>query len=132
MKYKPKNRDSSLGLAPMIDIVFLLLIFFLVSSTLQGEEAIYNITVPDSSIGQRADGEQINIFLSEDNIIYYQEVEYNPGQLEILFRDIGEREDRSVKIYADRKTDFENLVFLIEELKENNFERISFSLRERR
>ena len=69
MKYQPKKKDSTLNLAPMIDIVFLLLIFFLVSSTLQGEESIYNIVIPDSSIGQSSAEEIENIFIDQNNNI---------------------------------------------------------------
>ncbi len=132
MSYQPKKKSSTLNLAPMIDIVFLLLIFFLVSSTLQGEEALYNITVPDSSIGKAENMEMINIFLDEDNQIYYSEKKYSRDEIEALLRDISEVKDKKVKIYADKKTDFESIVFLIEKLKNNNYQDISFALREKR
>lgn len=131
MKYQPKKRDSALNLAPMIDIVFLLLIFFLVSSTLQGEEALYNITVPDSSIGQSASQMEINIFLDQDNKIFYQETEYSRQNIEQLFKAISTTENKELKIYADQKSDFDSVVFLIEEFKNRGYQDISFALREK-
>ncbi len=131
MKYQPKKKDSTLNLAPMIDIVFLLLIFFLVSSTLQGEEALYNITVPDSSIGQNASQMEINIFLDQDNKIFYQETEYSRQNIGQLFKAISTTENKELKIYADQKSNFDAVVFLIEEFKNRGYQDISFALREK-
>lgn len=130
MKYRPKKKDSTLNLASMIDIVFLLLIFFLISSTLQGEEALYNITVPDSSIGQSASQMEINIFLDQDNNIFYQQSKYSRQSIEKLFRVLSNTENKKVKIYADQKSNFDSVVFLIEEFKNHDYQNISFALRE--
>jgi biopolymer transport protein ExbD len=131
MKYQPKKKNSSLNLAPMIDIVFLLLIFFLVSSTLQGEEALYNIRVPDSSIGQSSEQETINIFVDQENKIFYQEKEYSKQQMHKLFAELNSGPDKKVKIYADQESNFDSLVFLIEEFENNGYQKISFALREK-
>jgi biopolymer transport protein ExbD len=131
MSYQPKKKSSTLNLAPMIDIVFLLLIFFLVSSTLQGEEALYNITVPDSSVGETKNVEMINIFLDKDNHIYYNNKQYNKDEIETLLTDISVAKDKKIKIYADKQTNFEAVVFLIEKFKDDNYQEISFALREK-
>ncbi|PUU89170.1 biopolymer transporter ExbD [Halanaerobium sp.] len=132
MKYQPKKKSSTLNLAPMIDIVFLLLIFFLVSSTLQGEEALYNIRVPESSIGQSSEQKNISIFLDHENQIYYQEKEYTRQQLDKLFTELNAGPVEKVKIYADQESNFDSLVFLIEKFKNNGFQNISFALKEKK
>lgn len=131
MSYQPKKKSSTLNLAPMIDIVFLLLIFFLVSSTLQGEEALYNITVPDSSVGETKNVEMVNIFLDKDNHIYYNNKQYNKDEIETLLTDISAAKDKKIKIYADKQTNFEAVVFLIGKFKDDNYQEISFALREK-
>ncbi|MFP4372356.1 MAG: ExbD/TolR family protein [Halanaerobium sp.] len=130
MKYQPKKKDSTLNLAPMIDIVFLLLIFFLVSSTLQGEEALYNISVPDSSIGQSSNQEQIKVFLDKNNKIYFNEKQYSRDKIANLFAELPGDKEKKVKIYADQESNFESVVFLIEEFKNMSYQNISFALRE--
>jgi len=130
MKYQPKKMNSTLNLAPMIDIVFLLLIFFLVSSTLQGEEALYNITVPDSSIGRSSSQMEINVFLDQNNKIYYKEKEYSRQNIDQLFELINNTENKRLKIYADQESNFDSVVFLIEEFKNEGYQDISFALRE--
>jgi biopolymer transport protein ExbD len=130
MSYQPKKKSSTLNLAPMIDIVFLLLIFFLVSSTLQGEEALYNITVPDSSIGKTQNVEMVNIFLDQNNKIYYNQKEYSRQDIDNLIADLNTGKDNKIKIYADKESNFEAVVFLIEKFKNQKFQNISFALRE--
>lgn len=132
MKYQPKKRKSAFNLAPMIDIVFLLLIFFLVSSTLQGEEALYNIRVPDSSIGAQSEAQIISVFLDAENNIIYNKRRYQREELKSLFTELNKKNNSRVKIYADQKSDFEAVVFLIEKLKNNNFKELSFTLRSKR
>lgn len=130
MKYQPKRKEASLNLAPMIDIVFLLLIFFLVSSTLQGEESLYNITLPDSNLGSSNDLEIVELFVDNNNQYFYNENQYSEKELdEFLAANIELKEDKSVKIYADKKSDFEAVISLIQLLKDNNFDKISFVVR---
>lgn len=130
MKYQPRKKESTLNLAPMIDIVFLLLIFFLVSSTLQGEEALYNITVPDSNLGSTNDTEIIELFIDQDNQYFYNENQYSEAELDqYLSANFEVKKDKSVKIYADKKSDFESVISLIQLLKDNNFDKISFVVR---
>ncbi|MGM0602868.1 MAG: ExbD/TolR family protein [Bacillota bacterium] len=133
MKYKPSKKRSGSNLAPMIDIVFLLLIFFLVSSTLQGEEAVYNINLPDSNIGGQQEQQIIKLFLTENNKIIFQNKEFTGEELKSFLKNsLQPDNDKTVKIYADKKTDFQYIVSLIESLKENNFNKISFTVREKR
>ena len=130
MKYQPKQRESTLNLAPMIDIVFLLLIFFLVSSTLQGEEALYNITVPDSNIGSSSSVEIVELFVDNNNKYFYNEQEYSESEMnQLLSEKINVSDNKSVKIYADKKSDFQAVISLIQLLKDNNFDKISFVVR---
>lgn len=130
MKYRPKRKESTLNLAPMIDIVFLLLIFFLVSSTLQGEESLYNITVPDSNLSSSNDTEIVELFVDQDNQYFYNETQYSEAELNaFLSANIEIKENKSVKIYADKKSDFEAVISLIQLLKDNNFDKISFVVR---
>lgn len=131
MKYQPKKKNSTLNLAPMIDIVFLLLIFFLVSSTLQGEEALYNIIIPNSNIGQSSTQKEINVFVDQNNQIYYKENKYKRQNIGNLFIQIKAESDEKVKIYADQESNFESIIFLIEEFENRGYQNISFALREK-
>ena len=56
-------------LTPLIDVVFLILIFFMVSSTFKKEELALLLTLPDAnSATQEIKKEDINIELSKDDV----------------------------------------------------------------
>lgn len=59
-------------LTPMIDVVFLLLIFFMISTTFIENPGL-NIDLPDSSAQQlKQDAKEVQIYLAENGDIYYQ------------------------------------------------------------
>ena len=55
MKIKTLHTEDKVDLTPMIDIVFLLLIYFMVTATLIRQEASLNIQLPALSIAPPAD-----------------------------------------------------------------------------
>ena len=72
MKLQPKdNEDNEIDMSPMIDMVFLLLIFFLVASTVIDEKVAIKIptavhaTLPETKVGR------ITISVNEDEEIYF-------------------------------------------------------------
>lgn len=67
-----KRREAlGLDLTPLIDVVFILIIFFIVSSTFKDEKAILNLTLP-SSQGEnlKIEKKQISLELSKDALAY--------------------------------------------------------------
>ncbi len=65
MNFSPKrDRDLELNLTPLIDVVFLLLIFFMVSTTFERESEL-SIDLPESS-GEEAVAEKFVIEISID------------------------------------------------------------------
>lgn len=60
-----RDRDLEVNITPLIDVVFLLLIFFMVSTTFQRESEI-TIELPESS-GEVAESEKKVIEISIDN-----------------------------------------------------------------
>jgi len=64
-----RDRDLEVNITPLIDVVFLLLIFFMVSTTFQRESEI-TIELPESS-GEVAESEKKVIEISIDNQGHY-------------------------------------------------------------
>ncbi len=67
MKFKRQSRDEDgINLTPLIDVVFLLLIFFMVSTTFTKETHL-NVDLPEASGELSADdSEQIEILINAD------------------------------------------------------------------
>ena len=65
---KKTGDDDNIPMAPMIDCVFLLLIFFMVSVVMQVPPS-FTVTLPDSAIKHEFTREKYNLFISNDGRI---------------------------------------------------------------
>lgn len=64
----PFEDDSDVDMTPLIDVVFLILIFFMVTSTFTKEKDIFNITLPkaNSAVTQKVHKNATQILISKD------------------------------------------------------------------
>jgi biopolymer transport protein ExbD len=106
MEFERRKRISThLNIAPLIDVVFLLLVFFMLSSHFLRQPGI-KISLPAASSAQQHAAEDIVILISENNRLYLNE---NPVTLEALSGAlksvIAQSEGREVIVKADEKID---------------------------
>ena len=102
IKYKRKL-DASLNMTPMIDIVFLLLIFFLLTTNFITEEGI-QIKLPQAQSTAEQTQEDITVYISKEGKIYLGGKEFNESSLFNRLRDlIGKNRNKLVIVKADRE-----------------------------
>ncbi|WP_028293487.1 ExbD/TolR family protein [Oceanobacter kriegii] len=108
MNFKRQRREEvTVNLTPLIDIVFLLLIFFMVSTTFK-EESHLNIDLPEASAEpSNAPAEAIEIVVSAEGTYQVNAQSLVNQQLDTLRRAIHKtlngRESAPVVITADTK-----------------------------
>jgi biopolymer transport protein ExbD len=94
-----------LDLAPMINIVFLLLIFFLLTSTAikQGDA----IDLPNAAFSKINEGENIVVSVSADHKLQLDRQEISKNHLkDSLSEKLKDRENKVVVIEGDKKIEF--------------------------
>lgn len=119
-----KDDDDSTGvrIAPLLDVVFLLLVFFLVATTFYEVEKDMTIRLAEATEGgDRAHApEQIVVNISEAGLIVVNQRMLSLEELATLLREAKERDDRlSVVIRCDRQArhaDFVKVLNLCEQL----------------
>ena len=114
-KYSVKKLDISINMAPLIDIVFLLLLFFMVASTLDSDEIKTTIQVPHVD-GQSViwDKDTITLYLDKNGMIYSEKEHIPWEQLQDHLQDTQKNFSKDFDIYADKEVDFEYIArFLI-------------------
>jgi biopolymer transport protein ExbD len=106
--------DPEVNLTPLIDVVFILLIFFMVSTTFQKESEI-NIELPEASgepLEERKD--QLEIIIDANGHYFIDEQQVVNTELVTLKKAIqkflGEQRDLPVVIRADRTTPYEAVI----------------------
>ena len=117
-------------MAPMIDIIFLLLIFFLMTSIFARLENELSITVPTADESQpprRAPGEII-INLTQDGVIVVNQRRLNMQELEQILVKIGNiYKDQSVIIRGDRDALFGRAIAILDACAKAGIWNVSFA-----
>ena len=132
MNFRKQFESKSPGfqMAPMIDIVFILLIFFMVATIYAQWEAKIGVTVPTASSGVqtgRTPGEII-INLDSEGTIFVNNVQMKPERLNQLLLQIAQTfKGQPVIIRADQKTNYEYVVRVLDICRNVNVSNISFA-----
>jgi biopolymer transport protein ExbD len=111
---RSRSEEPDVNLTPLIDVVFILLLFFMVSTTFQRESEI-NIELPEASaepVEER--DETLEIVIDAEGHYFIDEQQVVNTELETLKQAIqkflGERSEIPVVIRADRLTPYESVV----------------------
>jgi biopolymer transport protein ExbD len=109
-----RGTEPEVNLTPLIDVVFILLIFFMVSTTFQRESEI-KIELPEASsepVEERK--ELLEIVIDAEGHFFIDEQQVVNTELETLKKAIGkfmgDQNDLPVVIRADRRTPYESVV----------------------
>ncbi len=125
-----KTESPGFQMAPMIDIVFLLLIFFMVASIYGQWESKIGINVPTADSGvdaSRTPGEII-INLDKDGNIFVNSMSFTPEKLQDLLNQIVEKfKGHPVIIRADKETDYKDVITIIDICRKVDIWNISFA-----
>ncbi len=127
---KQKVEAPTFQLAPMIDVVFLLLCFFIASQIFSQWETEIGIVLPTSVSGDPPDrlpGEIIiNIRPAGDVVINNQE--FNDDDLHKLLKRVSRLfKGQPVLIRADRLTAYEHIIHVLDLCRESDIGNISFA-----
>ena len=111
---RSRSDEPDVNLTPLIDVVFILLLFFMVSTTFQRESEI-NIELPEASaepVEER--DETLEIVIDAEGHYFIDEQQVVNTELETLKQAIekflGARSEIPVVIRADRQTPYESVV----------------------
>jgi biopolymer transport protein ExbD len=114
LKLPFKNDDEpEVSMSPLIDCVFLLLIFFLVSSMTKVKDKSIAVDLPASTaaVKMRPDDKQIVVGIDRDGNLYWEGTACSTNYLLEEFRDLCiSAPDRRIRIDMDRSTPFGRFV----------------------
>jgi biopolymer transport protein ExbD len=113
--------NKNFAMSGMTDIVFLLLIFFMIASTLI-VPAASNVQLPESNNQTQANPVLV-VSIGLDKTIYVDDQEYRLGELEGVLRKKleGYGEAPTVRLNADRDLNMEEVFSFLEIAKRNRY-----------
>jgi biopolymer transport protein ExbD len=119
---------TAIDLSPMIDCIFILLIFFIVTTVFVEEPGI-EVFKPDATVDARLEKNSIIIAVSADNKIVYGGKEMSVGGVGARVRQLLTKDDLPVIIQADAAADHGVFSSLWSEVKNAGAKKISVSTR---
>lgn len=132
MNFRERAQPDAPGfqIAPMIDVVFLLLIFFLVTWNFARQETELDVKVPTAREGQenrRAIGEVILNVRADGSIVMNRRT-FTPEELRVALTRIAEMyPDQAVVLRGDEATEYRNIVDVLDICRSANIWNVAFA-----
>lgn len=127
------EQDPEINLTSLIDVVFLLLIFFMVSTTFERQAAL-KIDLPEASVQAEAreqNPERLELIIDSDGRMYLNDrmlVDSRPATIRAAFEEAsGQDRSRPVLLRADALTPHHFVVTAMDVTGELGFTRLSIA-----
>ncbi|WP_300357335.1 biopolymer transporter ExbD [Fusobacterium sp.] len=127
-RYRKKRNIMSLDLTPLIDVVFLLLIFFMVSTTFNKYGKI-DIDVPTSTVMNKTEESKIEIVVDKDeNYFIIKDGKTYPINID----DLGEHLAgvKEVSVTGDKNLKYQTIMDVITKIKKQGVENLGINFYE--
>ena len=113
-----EEEENEINLTPMLDVVFIMLIFFIVTASFIKEAGV-QVERPDAPTGERQEDAAILIAIRENDEIWIDRKETDPrGVRGVIERLHAENPKGSIVIQADENSTNEMLVIVMEAAKQ--------------
>ena len=144
---KKDDDDVTLEMSPLIDCVFLLLIFFLVTTMMKKLEKQIPIEVPDPAvtISERMDARRVILAIGKDGHYYSADRRLQDGRpdfravgdVDKFVEDLGRMsqgagEEINVRLYADPDVEFQTVIDMLDKLQINHLNKVDVRMRDYR
>lgn len=119
------------NITPLIDVVFLLLIFFMVSTTFERESQI-EIMLPEASASAKTTDEFVmQVTIDEEGTYYVNQQRVINTKLDTLMKAMkqvaGDRKDPPIILSADAKTPHQSVVTAMDAARRLGFVHLNFA-----
>lgn len=119
-----------LDIAPLIDVIFLLLVFFMLTSSFIFQPGI-KINLPKALTSEVIQRENLIIVIREDNSLYINERRINREELSSRLK-IAARESRPILIKADRMASLGKVVEIWDMCRIEGVQKINIATSQKR
>jgi len=122
----PTRKKARIEMLPLIDIVFLLLVFFIYAMLSMAVHRGLRVELPQSASAVIDQQPLLSVTVRESGEIYVDEVATTLEELpELLQRMAGGRDDPEVLLFGERQLSYQQLFSVLDKIRASGISRIS-------
>jgi biopolymer transport protein ExbD len=124
MNLRGRNKvDPSFNMSSMTDIVFLLLIFFMITSTLVTVSAI-DVLLPNAG-GKTENNTSVAVTITSTSLFYIDKTKVSEARLESeILKSVGVGKKKTIIIRGDKEVPYKNVMKVIDIANKNKLKMV--------
>lgn len=112
------ERQPKLMIIPMIDIIFFLLVFFMMSTLYMVEQRTLPVNLPQAAAAQSDLVKNVAITVARDGIVYIEQEQIPPELFKARIKaQLARQADTAFILKADKQAEYGRVVTVLDELK---------------
>jgi len=112
-----RHNHTHMNIAPLVDVVFLLLLFFMLTSRLIQEPSI-SVKLPDSKTAETRSDAIKTLFITKNGEIYFMDKRVDLENIGILIKENSVNTEKDfLRIKADKDVDVGLLISVMDEVR---------------
>jgi len=128
MRFRPKSNDvDNIDVSPLIDMVFILLIFFMVTTTFVKDMKL-DLNRPSAASVSLSDAKVIRVYIDNSNEIFIDNQAVKVWAIQSKLRDmLRTSTDKAVLVVTDSDIPVSSLIDVIDECKQSGAKDVAVS-----
>ena len=128
MRLRPKKQDvENVDVSPLIDMVFILLIFFMVTTTFVKDMKL-ELNRPSAASASKSDSKVVRVYIDNTGEIYIDNQPVNLWAVQSKLRDLlRTMTEKSVLVISDDKIPVERLIDVVDECRMSGAKDVAIS-----
>ena len=120
------SKKNKVNIIPLIDIIFLMLIFFMLATNFSQNEEI-DLSINDSAITKGANTKTMYVIIKDSGKFIVDKKEYSKDNIEkTILKNWNENKYDEIFILNEKNVNTQKLIFLLDILKKNKLTKIYF------
>lgn len=129
MRKNRKREGIQVDMTPLIDMMFLLIIFFLIATSFQTYKKI-SVTLPGSETGENPSNEPFIITILKDGNIEVDDQKFSLANFDMFIKEnAGSLSSRQIYLNADRDVNYEVIIKILDILRKNSLQSVSLGVK---
>ena len=124
----PKKKNLKINIIPLIDIIFLMLVFFMLATNFTKNNEVSFSVNNQKQISNQQNNDQLMILYLKDNKIFFEDKTIKLKDLENKYFDNwNSQKFNKIMILNDKKSSIQILLNLMDLIKKNKIKSVNFS-----